>query len=95
MIVAFGSINADLIVPVPKLPQAGETVLGGPYSVLPGGKGAKGPTRRWRRVELEPRLCSPVLLAATVLPRSLFLRSAVRASICVWCAISNDRPAAP
>jgi len=40
MIVAFGSINADLIVPVPKLPQAGETVLGGPYSVLPGGKGA-------------------------------------------------------
>ena len=31
MILTFGSINADLIVPVPHLPQPGETVLGGPY----------------------------------------------------------------
>jgi ribokinase len=40
MILAFGSINADLIVPVPHLPQTGETVLGGSYELLPGGKGA-------------------------------------------------------
>src|SRR5215469_1722019 len=40
MILTFGSINADLIVPVPNLPQPGETVLGGSYSLLPGGKGA-------------------------------------------------------
>jgi ribokinase len=40
MILSFGSINADLIVPVPKLPQPGETVLGGSYELLPGGKGA-------------------------------------------------------
>ncbi len=40
MILTFGSINADLIVPVPKLPQPGETVLGGSYELLPGGKGA-------------------------------------------------------
>ena len=40
MIVVFGSINVDLIVPVPRLPQAGETVLGGDYALLPGGKGA-------------------------------------------------------
>lgn len=40
MIVSFGSINVDLIVPVPHLPQPGETVLGGDYAVLPGGKGA-------------------------------------------------------
>jgi ribokinase len=40
MIVVFGSINVDLIVPVPHLPQPGETVLGGDYSLLPGGKGA-------------------------------------------------------
>jgi len=40
MIVVFGSINVDLIVPVPRLPRAGETVLGGDYAVLPGGKGA-------------------------------------------------------
>jgi ribokinase len=40
MILVFGSINADLIVPVPRLPQPGETVLGGDYALLPGGKGA-------------------------------------------------------
>ena len=40
MIVVFGSINIDLIVPVPLLPGPGETVLGGDYALLPGGKGA-------------------------------------------------------
>ena len=40
MIAAFGSINADVIVPLPALPRPGETVLGGDYAVLPGGKGA-------------------------------------------------------
>jgi len=40
MIVVFGSINADLIVPVARLPAPGETVLGGDYTIAPGGKGA-------------------------------------------------------
>ena len=40
MILTFGSINVDLIVPVQNLPQPGETVLGTDYSLLPGGKGA-------------------------------------------------------
>jgi ribokinase len=40
MIVVFGSINVDLIVPVARLPRPGETVLGGDYALLPGGKGA-------------------------------------------------------
>ncbi len=40
MILVFGSINADLIVPVPRLPRPGETVLGGDYGLHPGGKGA-------------------------------------------------------
>jgi ribokinase len=40
MILVFGSINVDLIVPVPRLPNRGETVLGGDYSLLAGGKGA-------------------------------------------------------
>jgi ribokinase len=40
MILTFGSINADLLVPVPRLPQPGETVLGSSYRILPGGKGA-------------------------------------------------------
>ncbi|HXC90453.1 MAG TPA: ribokinase [Stellaceae bacterium] len=40
MILVFGSINVDVVVPVPRLPAAGETVLGGDYAVLPGGKGA-------------------------------------------------------
>jgi ribokinase len=40
MIVVFGSINVDLIVPVAHLPAPGETVLGGDYTIAPGGKGA-------------------------------------------------------
>ena len=40
MIVVFGSINVDVLVPVPHLPARGETVLGGDYRVAPGGKGA-------------------------------------------------------
>src|SRR5271170_5328081 len=36
----FGSINVDALVPVPHLPAPGETVLGGDYALLPGGKGA-------------------------------------------------------
>ena len=40
MILVFGSINVDLVAPVPHLPQPGETVLGGDYALLLGGKGA-------------------------------------------------------
>jgi ribokinase len=40
MILVFGSINIDLLVPVPALPRPGETVFGGDYRLLPGGKGA-------------------------------------------------------
>src|ERR1700752_2676719 len=40
MIVVFGSINIDLVVPVERLPGAGETVLGPHYTLVPGGKGA-------------------------------------------------------
>ena len=40
MIVVFGSINVDVLVPVPRLPVPGETVLGGDYRVASGGKGA-------------------------------------------------------
>ena len=40
MILVFGSINIDVLVPVPRLPLPGETALGGDYVLLPGGKGA-------------------------------------------------------
>ena len=36
----LGSVNLDLLVQVAELPKAGETVTGGTYSALPGGKGA-------------------------------------------------------
>ncbi len=39
-ICALGSINLDLIIQTPKLPGAGETVTGGVFHSLPGGKGA-------------------------------------------------------
>ena len=40
MIVVFGSINLDLIFPVPHIPAPGETVLGPATHIEPGGKGA-------------------------------------------------------
>jgi ribokinase len=39
MIVVFGSINVDVLVPVPHLPTPGETVLGSDHVIAPGGKG--------------------------------------------------------
>lgn len=40
MIIAFGSLNMDLLIPVPTLPEPGETVLTPSYTTAPGGKGA-------------------------------------------------------
>ncbi len=40
MIVVFGSINLDLVVAVPRLPGAGETVVGPDHQSFAGGKGA-------------------------------------------------------
>ena len=39
-IVVVGSINLDLVVRVPTLPRPGETVAGGTFAQVPGGKGA-------------------------------------------------------
>jgi ribokinase len=40
MIIVFGSINLDLIFPLPHIPAPGETVLGPSVRIEPGGKGA-------------------------------------------------------
>ena len=40
MIVVFGSLNVDLLIPVDRLPNHGETVIGPGYSFAAGGKGA-------------------------------------------------------
>ncbi len=39
-IVVIGSSNTDMVIRVPRLPEPGETVLGGRFSVSAGGKGA-------------------------------------------------------
>lgn len=59
MIVVFGSINVDLVVPVQNLPRAGETVLGPGYSVVPGGKGANQALAA-RRAGAEVRMAGAV-----------------------------------
>ena len=40
MVILFGSINLDLSFNLPKIPAAGETVLGPTVHIEPGGKGA-------------------------------------------------------
>ena len=39
-VVVLGSLNMDLSVNVPAIPRPGETILGGPVTQMPGGKGA-------------------------------------------------------
>jgi ribokinase len=39
-VISFGSINMDLVVRAPRLPQPGETLLGSRFVAVPGGKGA-------------------------------------------------------
>jgi ribokinase len=40
MIVVIGSINMDLVLRVPRMPLPGETLAGGPFQTISGGKGA-------------------------------------------------------
>jgi ribokinase len=39
-LVVLGSSNTDLVIRVPRIPKAGETLLGGEFLTAPGGKGA-------------------------------------------------------
>jgi ribokinase len=39
-VLVFGSINMDLVVRTPRLPEPGETLAGRDFSTVPGGKGA-------------------------------------------------------
>jgi len=63
-IVVLGSSNTDMIVRVPRIPQPGETILGGRFSTAAGGKGANqavAAARAGGRVELIARLGSDAL----------------------------------
>lgn len=40
MIIVFGSLNVDIVLPVPSMPRPGDTILCSEYQLLPGGKGA-------------------------------------------------------
>jgi ribokinase len=40
MIIVIGSINMDLVLRVPRMPVPGETLTGGAFQTIPGGKGA-------------------------------------------------------
>lgn len=59
MIVAFGTINVDLVTAVSRFPVPGETVKGADYTVHPGGKGANQALAA-RRAGAEVTLCGAV-----------------------------------
>ena len=58
-VAVVGSVNADYIVRVDRLPQPGETVTGGRLTVRPGGKGAN-------QAHAAGRLGADVILVASV-----------------------------
>ncbi|MCY2927560.1 MAG: PfkB family carbohydrate kinase, partial [Planctomycetota bacterium] len=39
-ILVVGSVNMDLVVRTPRIPQPGETIIGTDFLLIPGGKGA-------------------------------------------------------
>lgn len=39
-IAVLGSLNMDLVIRSPRIPQPGETIIGGDFQTIPGGKGA-------------------------------------------------------
>lgn len=58
-VAVVGSANVDLVVPVPRLPTAGQTVLGGDHLRVAGGKGANqavAAARLQRRVAMVGRV---------------------------------------
>ncbi len=59
MIVAFGTINVDLVTEVSRFPVPGETVKGRDYAIHPGGKGANQALAS-RRAGADVMLCGAV-----------------------------------
>lgn len=58
-VVVVGSANMDMVARVPHLPRPGETILGGEFAMLPGGKGANQAVAvgKIRRIGDVCRLC--------------------------------------
>src|SRR5262245_29820917 len=92
MILVFGSINVDLVVPVERLPHPGETVLGGDYAVVPGGKGANQALAARRAGAIQR---SPVRSAPIASPQLPSTRCARPGSIRAWCGSPIGRPVLP
>jgi ribokinase len=68
-IVVVGSSNIDMVVPVPHIPAPGETVLGGEFQMVPGGKGANqavAAARLGAQVTLVARLGEDVFAAPSL-----------------------------
>jgi ribokinase len=88
MILVFGSLNVDIVVPVGTLPRAGETMLGSDYALLPGGKGANQ--------ALAARLAAAEVMMAGVVGADAFAPCAVeplrRAGVDVSLVRVADRP---
>ena len=58
-ILVIGSLNADLVVRVPRFPSAGETLSGSDLSIFPGGKGAN-------QAVAAARMGAPVCMAGRI-----------------------------
>ena len=58
MIIVPGSVNADLLFKVEKLPRPGETVLCPSYVMAPGGKGANQAAAAAKAVRLTSAVMS-------------------------------------
>lgn len=81
-IVVVGSSNTDMVVRAAHLPAPGETVLGGVFAMVPGGKGANQAVAAVGSGRMSPLLLvlAPIFLA--IVPYVASRRKALRPSLC-------------
>ena len=74
-ILVIGSLNADLVVRVPRFPQPGETISGDDLQTFPGGKGANQAVAAAGWAHLFPYWGASARITSAILSSIIFNRT--------------------